>query len=80
MSRKRANKIENAATGFERWRLMLGLTQAEAAERLGKSRRAIQNYERPDQKTGKYAKPDYAIRILMAVLAQGDSPPTPWAV
>ena len=78
MSRKRASKIESASTSFERWRLMLGLTQDEAAKKLHKSRRAIQNYEVPDKRTGKLAAPDYALRVLMAILAMGTAPPTPW--
>jgi predicted transcriptional regulator len=78
MSRKRASKIENASTSFERWRVMLDLTQAEAAAKLHKSRRAIQNYEVADKKTGKRATPDYPVRVLMAILATGAAPPTPW--
>jgi transcriptional regulator with XRE-family HTH domain len=78
MSRRRASNIEKASTSFERWRLMLSLTQAEAAEKLGKSRRAVQNYERPDPKTNKTATPDYAVRVLMQILAQGGTPPTEW--
>ena len=78
MSRNRASKIENASTSFERWRLMLGLTQDEAARKLHKSRRAIQNYEVPNKKTGKLAAPDYALRVLMAIMALGHTPPTAW--
>ena len=79
MSRKRAIKIENASTSFERWRLMLGWTQAQAADKLQKSRRAIQNYEVADKKTGKRATPDYPTRVLMTILALGETPPKAWA-
>lgn len=78
MSRKRAEKIEGATTSFARWRLMLGLTQDEAAEKLHKSRRAIQAYERPDPKTGRPAVPDYAARVVMDMMAKGMSIPQPW--
>lgn len=78
MSRKRANKIENAATSFARWRTMLGLTQQEAADLLQKSRRAVQAYETPDPKTGKPVTPSYTDRIVMDMLAKGLAIPTPW--
>ena len=78
MSGKRANKIETAATSFVRWRTMLGLTQDQAGELLGKSRRTIQTYERPDPKTGKFVVPSYTDRIVMDLLAKGTPLPTPW--
>jgi DNA-binding XRE family transcriptional regulator len=78
MSRKRAEKIETAATSFARWRLMLGLTQDEAAAKLQKSRRAIQAYERPDPKTGRPAVPDYPARVVMDMMAKGETIPQPW--
>lgn len=78
MSRKRAEKIEHAATSFARWRIMLGLTQDEAAVLLDKSRRAIQTYERPDPKTGKIVVPSYTDRIVMDLMAKGVTLPTPW--
>lgn len=78
MSRKRANKLETASTSFARWRIMLGLTQDEAAALLGKSRRAVQNYERPDPKTGKTIIPSYTDRIVMDLMAKGVTLPTPW--
>jgi DNA-binding transcriptional regulator YiaG len=74
MRRKRANKIESAATSFARWRLMLGLSQEEAAARLHKSRRAVQDYERAT----KPVVPDYAARVLMDIMAKGQEPPSPW--
>jgi DNA-binding XRE family transcriptional regulator len=78
MSRKRAEKIETAATSFARWRLMLGLTQDEAAAKLQKSRRAIQAYERPDPKTGQPVVPDYTVRVVMDLMAKGVTIPQPW--
>lgn len=57
---------------------MLGLTQEEAAERLERSRRAIQAYERPDPKTGKPVVPDYPTRVLMDIMAKGATIPQPW--
>lgn len=53
---------------------MLDLTQEEAARRLGKSRRAVQDYERTD----KPVVPDYAARVLMDMMAKGQEPPSPW--
>jgi predicted transcriptional regulator len=78
MSRKRAKKIEDAATSFARWRAMMGITQDEAAAMLAKSRRAIQAYERPDAKTGKAVSPSYTDRIVMDMLAKGLALPSPW--
>ena len=78
MSSKRANKIDAAATSFARWRIMLGLTQDEAAVLLGKSRRAIQTYERPDSHTGKIVIPSYTDRIVMDLMAKGVPLSTPW--
>jgi DNA-binding XRE family transcriptional regulator len=78
MSRKRANKIETASTNFARWRAMLSITQDEAAILLGKSRRAVQAYERPDPKTGRPAKPSYTDRVVMDMLAKGAALPSPW--
>lgn len=78
MSRKRAKKIEDAATSFARWRAMLGITQDEAATLLAKSRRAVQAYERPDPKTGKAVSPSYTDRIVMDMLAKGLPLPSPW--
>ena len=80
MTKKRAEKIEKAATQFQRWRLMLALTQAEAAERLGKSKRAIQAYEQIDPKTGRAVSPDYAARVLMEMMQKGMTIPAPWPV
>ena len=56
---------------------MLGLTQAEAAEALRKSRRAIQAYERPDPKTGRPVTPSFTDRVVMDLLAKGCDP-QPW--
>lgn len=78
MSRKRAGKIENAATSFARWRAMMGITQDEAAALLAKSRRAVQAYEHPDPKTGKPVTPSYTDRVVMDMLAKGIPLPTPW--
>lgn len=51
---------------------MAGLTQAEAAQKLGKrGRRSIVAYESGE------TKPDYCTRVVMQLLAHG-SPPTPW--
>jgi len=58
---------------------MLALTQEEAAAKLGKSRRAIQAYERPDPKTGRTAKVDLCTRIVMDMLNRGTPLPTPWS-
>ena len=72
MSKKHASKVESASTPFARWRAMLGITQDEAARRLGKkSRRAITAYE-----TGE-VDPDYCTRVTMQLIAHG-APPTPW--
>lgn len=70
MSKKRANKIDEAITSFGRWRAMMGITQDRAAELLGKGRRIIQAYERPDPKTGKQAVPAYTDRVVMDMLAK----------
>ena len=78
MSRKRANKVDEAATSFARWRAMLGITQDRAAELLGKSRRAVQAYERPDPKTKRCVVPSLTDRIVMDMLAKGVPLPTPW--
>ncbi|HET8728317.1 MAG TPA: helix-turn-helix transcriptional regulator [Alphaproteobacteria bacterium] len=53
---------------------MLGLSQEEAAERLHKSRRAVQDYERATRPV----VPDYAARVLMDMIAKGVEPPSPW--
>lgn len=53
---------------------MLGLTQEEAAQRLKKSKRAVQDYER----ASKPVVPDYAARVLMDMMAKGQEPPSPW--
>lgn len=50
------------------------MTQAEAAEALGKSRRSIVDYEKSD----KPVIPDYCTRVVMAMIATGQSLPTPW--
>jgi DNA-binding XRE family transcriptional regulator len=71
MSRKRANKIDDATTSFARWRAMLGITQEHAAELLGKKRRTVQSYERPDPKTGVAVKPSYTDRVAMDMIAKG---------
>jgi len=78
MSRKRTEKIESAATSFARWRAMMGITQDRAGELLGKKRRTIQAYERPDPKTGKPARPSYTDRVVMDMLAKGYPLPDPW--
>jgi DNA-binding XRE family transcriptional regulator len=53
---------------------MMALTQDQAAEKLGKSRRTIQAYE-----TGTPpAKVDYGTRIVMQIIAHGKTPPEPW--
>ena len=57
---------------------MMGITQDRAAILLGKSRRAIQAYERPDTKTGRPAVPAYTDRVVMDMLAKGQDIPTPW--
>ena len=57
---------------------MLDLTQEQAAELLGKKRRTVQAYERPDPKTGRPAKPSYTDRIVMDMLAKNVPVPQPW--
>ncbi len=53
---------------------MLGITQQEAADRLGKSRRAVVAYE-----TNPPAKVDYGTRVVMQIIAHGKQPvPEPW--
>lgn len=74
MRRKRVTQIEQANTSFARWRLMLGLTQKEAGDKLGKSYRTIQDYERTDRP----ARTDLCTRIVMQMIAQGCAIPTPW--
>jgi len=78
MSRKHASKIEEAATSFARWRAMLGITQDRAAELLGKKRRTVQAYERPDPKTGRPAAPSYTDRVVMDMIAKGQEISSPW--
>lgn len=78
MVRKHAIKVDEAATSFARWRRMLGLSQIEAAKKLGKGRSAVQAYERPDPKTGRPAIPSYTDRIVMDMLAKDVDIPQPW--
>jgi hypothetical protein len=77
MHRKRAKKADSldaASTNFARWRLMLGLTQDEAARILGKGRRTVQDYERATDP----AKPSYTDRIVMDMIAKKQPLPIPW--
>lgn len=57
---------------------MLGITQDRAAELLGKGRRAVQAYERPDPKTGRPVTPSYTDRVVMDMLAKGAKNPSAW--
>jgi DNA-binding transcriptional regulator YiaG len=62
-----------ARTGFARWRDELGLSKRQAAALLGKTTRAIEDYE-----AGRYA-PTYSVRALMAAIADGYTP-RPWPI
>lgn len=53
---------------------MLDLTQDEAARKLGRSRRAVQDYERAERPV----VPDYAARVLMDMIAKGHEPGSAW--
>jgi DNA-binding XRE family transcriptional regulator len=68
-----SRKIANAPTSFARWRTMMQLTQAQAAELLDKSRRSIVGYETADPPV----KVDYCTRVVMQLLTHGDKP-IPW--
>jgi DNA-binding XRE family transcriptional regulator len=74
MNRNRTKKIDAARTSFARWRALLALTQAEAAEKLGKSRRTVADYERK----GVAVTPDHCTRVVMQLLAHGAEPPEAW--
>lgn len=78
MIRKRAEKSDESATSFARWRAHMDITQQEAAKLLGKSRRQIISYERPDPKTHRPATPSHTDRIVMQALADKQALPEPW--
>lgn len=56
---------------------MLGITQEQAADLLGKKRRTIQSYEQIDPKTHVAVKPSYTDRVVMDMIAKGQ-PLSPW--
>lgn len=74
MRARHAERVSSAGTSFTRWRTMLGLTQRQAAEILGKSRRTVQDYE----KTVEPVTPSFTDRIVMDMLAKGAPLPQPW--
>lgn len=58
-------------TSFRRWRDQLGLSQAEAAEKLGLSLSSVQKYD-----CGQLV-PAYSTRLAMRLLADGGAA-LPW--
>jgi len=72
--RQTRNRIKNldAGNSFSRWRAILGLHQDTAAEKLGRSKSAVEAYDRGER------PPDYATRVLMRMLAEGKTIPEPW--
>jgi DNA-binding transcriptional regulator YiaG len=58
-------------TSFACWREQCGLTQEQAAEALGLSRRQVQAYEKGESHhTGDSRSPKKAVRVLMSVIAE----------
>lgn len=57
---------------FKRWRKSLGLSQKEAAERLGLKRRVVQYYEK-GERDGKDVEVPKAVRLACYALTEGVS-------
>jgi len=65
-------------TNFARWRRAMGLTQREAAAKLGVGLSRIEHFEAGEHRaTGRPARPDYATRVLMRLLIE-EKTPNPW--
>jgi DNA-binding XRE family transcriptional regulator len=59
-----------AETNFKRWRRECGLTQEQAAEKLGLSKARIEHYDKGISRSSNLpAIPSIAERTLMAVIA-----------
>jgi transcriptional regulator with XRE-family HTH domain len=59
-----------SAEAFREWRKGLGLTQAEAADRLGLGRRVVQYYE-TGRRDGRPVEVPHTVRLACWALAQG---------
>jgi transcriptional regulator with XRE-family HTH domain len=59
-----------SANAFREWRKGLGLTQAEAADRLGLGRRVVQYYE-TGRRDGRHVEVPHTVRLACWALAQG---------
>ena len=72
--RQTRNRVENlnSENNFSRWRAILGYHQDTAAEKLGRSKSAVEAYDRGER------APDQATRILMRLYAEGKDIPEPW--
>ena len=78
MSRMYHREVENPETDFAAWRRQLGLTQEQAAEALHVSVSHVHNWEVGISRSrGTKAEPSYAVRVLMAAIAEG-IPLEPW--
>ena len=65
-------------TNFRRWRDAMGLTQDEAAQKLGLAERQIRHFDHGVHSgTGNPSSPDYATRVLMRLLIEKKTP-NPW--
>ena len=69
---ERLKRLDGGKTEFSKWRATVGLYQKEAAEELRVSLSTVQSLEYGT------TKPDYAMRILMRIVAEKRQVPEPW--
>lgn len=60
-------------TAFRQWRERMGITQQEAADRLGVTKSQVANWDAGrDRSTGKPSAPGLAARKVMSLLIRGE--------
>jgi DNA-binding transcriptional regulator YiaG len=73
--RSHYNAAMTPDTPFRKWRTQLGLTLEQAAAALRVSRSQIANWDAGvDRASKRSAAPPYAVRCLMTVIANGETP------